>query len=156
MARDCATKPRPREQMAPAKGDRRHSGERHPIVTNLKVVDPDERDLNYCGHASNTPRPMKKLPSYHGRVEGKTTHILVDSGATENFIARGFLGNNTTKDAAEQATKIGMADGTVRDAGPVHTKLKVELGPYVTTVKVTELELFHFDAILGIPWLMEA
>lgn len=35
-------------------------------------------------------------------------------------------------------------------------ELEVELGPYTTTVQATELRLFHFDAIMGMPWLTKA
>lgn len=124
-------------------------------MTNLEAIDPDKRDLDYCGHASDTPRPMRILPSFHGHVEGRPAYILVDSGASVNFIARGLIGGLQNPEAAGQATEIGLVDGTTREVGLVHTQLKVELGPSSTTVTATELDLFHFDAIMGMPWLLK-
>ena len=134
IAKNCTTRPRLGEQTTTSRVKRRPRNERRHTVTNLETVNSDEGELDYCGHASHTPRPMKILPSYHGYVGGKPPHILVDTRAIENFVARDFLGDQGTKNDAEQTAKIDLAYGTTREAGPIHAELEVELGPYMTTV----------------------
>ena len=73
-----------------------------------------------------------------------------------NFVSRAFFEEQPGAEEVDDSTTICLADGTTRGRCPIHKDLTVELGPSVTTVEATEMKLRHFDAILGIPWLLKA
>ena len=74
IAKYCATRPGPGEQTTSSRVERRPSNKRRHAVMNLEASDPNKRDLAYCGHASDTPRPMMILPASMGTwKEGQHT-----------------------------------------------------------------------------------
>ena len=125
-------------------------------MTNLERTEAEARDEDYFGNISNLPKIPTTLPCYKGRVQGKPALVLIDTGATVNLVNRTFLDDPQVARRPDDATTIYLADGTTRGECPVHQELKVELGPSVTKIQATAMNLQHFDAILGIPWLMKA
>ena len=73
-----------------------------------------------------------------------------------NLINCALLEDQWDAKGPEDTTTIYLADGTTRRECSVHKELEVVLGPSATTVQTTEVDLCHFDAILGIPWLLKA
>ena len=87
IAKNCATRPR--------------LGERTPISQNVrchKVANIESRSVKkgckpveYRGNTWDVPVATKRLPCYLGTMEGRVVRALVDSGATDNFVAKVLL-----------------------------------------------------------------
>ena len=94
IAKNCAIRPRP--------------GEHIPISQNItchRVTDIESRSVRkgckpveYCGNMWGLPVATKKLPCYLGTMEGRVVRALVDSSATDNFVAKGLLKEDLHKD----------------------------------------------------------
>ena len=96
------------------------------------------------------------LPCFKAKIQGRLGLTLLDTEATTNFVDRAFLEKQPGDERKEDSTTICLADGTARERCQTHQSLTIELGPSITTVRAIEMKLLHFDAILGIPWLLKA
>ena len=125
-------------------------------MTNLEFVEAEMQDESYYGNICDLPRVTATLPCYKGRVQGKPALVLIDMGATVNLVNCAFIKDQWDAKGLEDTTTIYLADGMTRRECPIHKELEVEFSPLATTVQATEMDLRHFDAILGIPWLLKA
>jgi len=92
------------------------------------------------------------------QVNRKTARIMIDSGATRNYISRGYVAQHRIQTRnKEQAYKLALADGSPmkQDEGwmrtetiPIHLDINQHHEQIV--LDVTEIK---YDLILGIPWL---
>lgn len=106
-SRLCHNKRGPPCNGAPPNQERRH------IVTNIEAGDPRSDDAEHCGHNWGVPSSTHGLLSYYGRIGERLAHVLLDSGATQNYVAAGFL-RKKVMDAAEDhpGSKVTLTDGT--------------------------------------------
>ena len=137
------------------RSDGRQGGERRHTVTNLELAETEARGEDYCGNINSLPKITTILPCYEGLVQEKPALVLIDTGATVNLVNHTFLDDHQGARKPDDATTIYLADGTTRGECPMHQELKVEMGPSVTRIQATVMNLRHFDAILSLPWLME-
>ena len=125
-------------------------------MTNLERAEEGMQGQEYCGNASHLPKARTTLPCFKAKIQGRLGLVLLDTGATTNFVNRAFLEKQPGDERKDNSTTICLADGTARERCQAHQSLTIELGPSVTTVRAVEMKLLHFDAILGIPWLLKA
>ena len=125
-------------------------------MTNLERAEEEVQDQDYCGNASHLPKARTTLPCFKAKIQGRLGLALLDTGATTNFVNRDFLEKRPGDERKGDSTTICLADGTARARCQAHQNLTIELGPSTTTVRAIEMKLLHFDAILGIPWLLKA
>ena len=95
-----------------------------------------------------------KLLVYGGTVNDRKVRILVDGGASENFVSTRLIAELRLKTKKKhEAGSVQLADGK---AVPSH--LVARLSYHIGTMKDTEtfhsLELGEYDLILGMPWLV--
>ena len=124
-------------------------------MTNLERAEEEMQGREYCGNASHLPKARTTLPCFKAKIQGRLGLVLLDTGATTNFVNRDFLEERPGNKRKDDSTTICLADGTARARCQAHQSLTIELGPSTTTVRAIEMKLLHFDAILGIPWLLK-
>ena len=101
-------------------------------------------------------RSMKIPVSFRTAYARADKSILVDSGATDNFIHPRFirrLALGTQK--LERPRKIWNIDGTNNKAGRIaeYVDLSVQTGNKQNKMRFLVTDLGHEDLILGYPWL---
>ena len=102
-------------------------------------------------------RSMKIPVSFRTTYTRADKNILVDSGATDNFIdprliRRLRLGTHNL----EQARKIWNIDGTNNKAGLItnYVDLSIQTGQKQAKMRFLIMDLGNKDLILGYPWLV--
>jgi Reverse transcriptase (RNA-dependent DNA polymerase)/Retroviral aspartyl protease len=81
--------------------------------------------------------------------------VLIDSGATENFISKEFATKNKLKmREVRNGPTVRLADGNSYNCLQ-KVNCMVHVGPYSTRVDAFVFPLPQFDVILGTPWLLE-
>ncbi|KAJ1378573.1 Aspartic peptidase, active site [Sesbania bispinosa] len=98
-------------------------------------------------------QPLKTL-KLEGSVNGIPILILVDSGATHNFISPKVvkaLGISVEK--ADKGLDIRLGDGSRAFTKGICSKLEVSMGKYTCTIDAWVLDMGGLDLILGVAWL---
>ena len=90
-AKDCATRQQPSERFGAPRGKGRCGGKRRHTVTNLERAKEEVQGQEYCGNASHLPKARTKLPCFKVKTQGRLGLVLLDTGATTNFVDRDFL-----------------------------------------------------------------
>lgn len=90
------------------------------------------------------------------QINGQHCELLVDSGATNNFLSASFANTNalTTR---ESVGHVVYADGhTGGRVARVSKPVRLRIGGHYEPTEFTVAELNNgYDRILGMPWLME-
>ena len=98
-----------------------------------------------------------QLLRFNGKVEGNDTWILVDSGATGNFINEQFVKQHQLKRRQTNFNTIELADGRTREVTEEINIKALQLGPYRTgNITAQVMPLKRYDLILGKEWLYHA
>jgi len=95
-----------------------------------------------------------KLLIFRGKTYGIPCKVLIDSGASRNFIDVAFVERHklATRDYKTNST-IVLADGTSRKMRSYINNLKINIGEYQDRVNVNVFKLGNYDIILGKSWL---
>lgn len=100
-------------------------------------------------------KPKKDLLTVIGRVGNKPAKILVDSGATDNFIDPGFAKEARIKvekyEPNTQMVKLG--NGSITSIEGKTENVDIRVRDWATPIVMEVLPLNGYDAILGMPWL---
>ncbi|PNX93254.1 Ty3/gypsy retrotransposon protein, partial [Trifolium pratense] len=108
--------------------------------------------MNFC-QLSNTGRSMPQVIKLQGTIQEVPVVILVDSGASHNFISQNLVHkmNLTVNDDA--ALNIKLGDGFCSKTKGTCSNLEIDIKGLKVTVDVQLFELGCVDVILGIEWL---
>ena len=94
---------------------------------------------------------------FSGTISGHSVTILLDSGATANFISQSFLENHPSLSQKFQTSfsseTITLADGTTLPCGKPIGPLRLQVNIYKDRLHFIPTQLHHYDVILGTPWL---
>ena len=94
------------------------------------------------------------------RAEGKPARIMIDTGATGNYISTRFVGRQRlTAKLKPRPYHLSLADGTPIQENDGRVKHEVQLdqlviGRHRETITMDMIDIPQ-DAILGIPWLQQ-
>lgn len=103
-----------------------------------------------------TPCRSAALIKLQGFIGSKPAVILIDSGATGNFVSASFVQERKLAVSAtgpgEEYT-VALADGRPQPAGQVARAAAVRIGTYSDRQDLLVTNLRGMDAILGMPWL---
>lgn len=94
----------------------------------------------------------RSLITLQGHLGPHSATILVDSGATGNFVSSSFVRSHGLAFASD-ATRIKLADGREQAAAGLLTAAPVRVGTYADTIDLTIADLSGYDIILGMSWL---
>ena len=94
----------------------------------------------------------------HGTTRQITINAMIDSGATEDFIDKGFCSKyNIRTTQAKTIREVYLADGRPSAMGPItHTaKVPMDIGSHRDLAIFQVAKLPNHEVILGMPWLKQ-
>ncbi|GAB4814481.1 hypothetical protein N2152v2_001527 [Parachlorella kessleri] len=91
----------------------------------------------------------------HGKIGRCDAGLLIDSGATYNFISADFIAKNRQRTKRVDGPTVQLADGTTYTCATILPAAEVKIGPYRGKAHFYVLPLSSNDAILGASWLAE-
>ncbi|KAL4557540.1 hypothetical protein LXL04_035721 [Taraxacum kok-saghyz] len=98
---------------------------------------------------SSTLRTLKLA----GQLHGFTAIILIDGGATYNFISKTLVSALGLDISPTKPLSISLGDGTKVIMSEICRGIPLVLGPYSCTVDALVYDLGSLDIILGVAWL---
>lgn len=106
---------------------------------------------------TNIEENRERLIRLNGKINGHTARILIDSGASRNFLDKQFVERHNIPTQDINHVTVELADGRKMGTNKVVNIKKLELDTYHTTGIVAQvIGLQRYDAILGKPWLFHA
>ena len=94
------------------------------------------------------------LIKLQGSVSGHRAIILIDSGATGNFVSASFVEKHRLPSIPlAKQDFVTLADGSQQAAGSTVPSLPVSVMSYSDCIDFISLPLHGYDIILGMPWL---
>src|ERR1043165_2396783 len=106
---------------------------------------------------TNIEENKKRLIRFKGKIIGHPAKILLDSGASRNFIDIKFIEQNNVTTTNTKPIIVELADGRKTETKQIVNIKKLELGTYYTSgIQAQVITLQRYDAILGKPWLYHA
>lgn len=122
--------------------------------------------------SSSSPLPSSSLPLVHqelhrithtnrnllklnGQVAGHQAVILLDSGATTQFVSSTFVSKGQLRTSTlPDPDTILLADGSMQTTSTIVKSAAIRIGSYADEIDFVSLPLGpSYDAILGMPWL---
>jgi hypothetical protein len=104
-------------------------------------------EINQLTHSS------RQLIKLNGIVAGHAAVILLDCGATGNFISSKFVARHRLCTSVQsQANVITLADGSQQESVALVEAAIVGIGSYSDTLDLVSLPLSGYDVILGMTW----
>ena len=100
---------------------------------------------------TSVPTPGRILIKLPGFVGSTPAVVLVDCGATGNFVSKSFASANGFRLASSPDT-VQMANGHLQPADGVY-RARLSIGSYRDSLDLTATTLEGYDVILGMPWL---
>ena len=99
-------------------------------------------------------RPLIKVAGF---VAHHPAVVLIDCGATGNFVSSSFLAAHNLSRPVNGAVKdtIVFANGSAQPSAGVLPSVPVRLASYTETFDLTVTDLVGYDAILGMSWLYD-
>ena len=97
--------------------------------------------------------PITPMLRFNGKVGRCHATILIDSGATLNFISDDFITKNRIKTNKITGPKVLLADGTTYHCESILPSAEIMIGAYRCRTPLYILPLHGHDVILGTHWL---
>ena len=137
-------------------------------VTTPKVVNPNAIMQHECLTATTSADPHS-LMRYRGIMQHtiinakgqkipvrRRVTILVDSGATDNFISTQFIASaGYITHTRSRTYQVKLADGAYSQSSQEIREAKLTMGTHTETISMSVLPLAGYDIILGKPWLFK-
>ena len=98
--------------------------------------------------------PRGTLIKLTGTVSSQPARVLIDCGATGNFISTAFA-NRHRLALAEHSDTVSVADGHSSASGGILRQAPIRVGTYTDQLDLVATVLRDFDVILGMTWLEE-
>lgn len=89
----------------------------------------------------------------HGFINGQPARILIDSGASGNFLAAEFTKQHSFRTTQQSSFPVTFADGRAAPNGGLVKRAQLRCQRYKSRLDFNVLPLHGVDAILGLPWL---
>jgi hypothetical protein len=99
-------------------------------------------------------KPSKRLITFMGMVDHHPAYVLVDSGATTNYISEAFIEkHNVYTEPLAEPTQAVIADGRPLSVTRTAPKLSVYIQEYADELDANVLALNRYDLVLSMAWL---
>jgi hypothetical protein len=101
-----------------------------------------------------TSKSSKRLITFMGMVDDHPAYVLIDSGATTNYLSESFVKQHGiyTEPTAD-TTHAVIADGTALSVTQAAPNLAVRIQEYSDTITANVMALDRYDLILSMAWL---
>ena len=115
------------------------------------------RSLLHPHQVNQLTTPASQLLKLQGTISGASATILIDCGATGNFISKSFVSRFVRKPLPMEASldTITLADGSSQPAGGIHRSVPIRIMEYKDALDFTSTTLSGYDVIFGMPWLLQ-
>ena len=100
-----------------------------------------------------TTSPPAALIKVAGFVGPHPAVILIDCGATGNFVSAAFAQARKLPLTVEGENTVRLPDGREQPAGKTLRSAAVRVGSYTDRMDLVVTALSGYDVILGMPWL---
>ena len=126
--------------------------------TNLSNVESEQQNiLQNSLELTQVEENKEQLLRFNGKVNGHKAWILLDSGASRNFVDEKFVAKINLPTKNIPAVSVELADGRKSEITKAADVQKLELGKYQTNnISTQVLKLQRYDIILGKPWFYHA
>src|SRR6185436_19756079 len=108
---------------------------------------------------TDTIKNREKLIKLEASLNGNKAQVLIDSGASRNYLDTKYAENHGIKVDPQGATHstIELANGTTAECAGKAKNVKLTIETYkASNQQFDVLALGKYDAILGKPWLYDA
>ncbi len=123
------------------------------------IEDDYQQNTNSSNNAelSSIEGNRERLIRLQGKIDGHSARILIDSGASRNFLDKQFVERYNIPIKNIDHVTVELADGRKMETNKMVNISKLELDTYKTTgITAQVIGLQRYDAILGKPWLFHA
>jgi gag-polyprotein putative aspartyl protease/Zinc knuckle len=115
-----------------------------------------QREKGENNHVELNNAEGNQLLRINGKVNGKSAWILIDSGATENFVDESFVKENQVPIQPTPKLNVQMANGHGHNITNIINSQQLTIQTYHTNnLSAYVMPLQRYDLILGKPWLNE-
>lgn len=91
-----------------------------------------------------------------GSINGHKASIMVDSGASGNFINSKFVAEKQIPVHTNRNMSVVLADGSQRNSSQLASNLELQIDEYKDKdINMNVMALSSIDCILGMPWLKQ-
>jgi hypothetical protein len=127
------------------------------VIEQLTATTGDEQEnSNEVGMILHSVTIKRSLLYMNGRINNRTCRLLLDSGASSNFVSSEWVKKyKQSTSQLNQHQEVKMANGVLAVAKERLERAALHIGEYHGPVSFIVLDLPQVDAILGIPWLRE-
>lgn len=94
-----------------------------------------------------------KTIKFEGKVQGIHILILLDKGATHNFISKKLVESLGLKAEARGEIRIRLGNGYKVKVSKQCLKINLAMGEFEFQISTLVLDIGNLDLILGIEWL---
>jgi predicted aspartyl protease len=109
-----------------------------------------EDSVLIINESTTTNKPI----TFNGLVDLYLARILIDCGATTNYISESFAKKyGIYIEASTNTTNTKLADGTTLNVKHTAPDLQVHIQDYIDEINADVIPLTHYDMVLGISWL---
>ena len=120
-----------------------------PSATNYVTTNIDS--CYFVEHNRSHPR---KLLQIRGTLNGRSVVLLIDCGASSNFVSTEFVKNNNLRISTTSIVHtVTLADGSKKASDGILEHACINIGTYTDHFDFIVLPLPKYDAILGLSWL---
>jgi hypothetical protein len=97
---------------------------------------------------------MRPLIRFKGTLNGQQADIMLDCGATGNFVSSSFAERHAMSVVKKSGSPtVTLADGSPQSAGGVLRTAALSMGTFAEKLDFVSLKLEGYDVILGMSWL---
>jgi hypothetical protein len=105
---------------------------------------------------AQSQQPSTLLVTFDGLADLNPAHILVDSGATNNYISESFVRKHRLyTEPIKEPTKAILANGISLNVTRSTPDVQLYIQDYVDELHFNVIPLDKYDVVLGIAWLNE-
>lgn len=116
---------------------------------------PPAANLAPAQFSSASEESTEQLLKLSAKVNGERAAVLIDSGASEDFISESFAQRLKLRNDPSQTRTVCLADGSQYDSPLTASKIYLRMGRYSEKLTFRTLPLTHGDVILGKRWLAQ-
>src|SRR4030088_2384177 len=101
-------------------------------------------------------KPNKKLITFMGLVNEQPAYILIDSGATNNYISESFVKKyKLYTEPLDKSAEAILANGISLNVTRMVSSIQIHIQDYIDELNANVLALDKYDMILSMAWLHE-
>jgi hypothetical protein len=108
-------------------------------------------------YSAGTASPTRDMLKFVGKINGHDARILIDSGATCDFVRDDFVKENNLLSSINniQQRRVKLADGSMCMTSSMLSDVSLKVGSYSDIINLCTLPIHDYDCILGMSWLQK-